>query len=149
MRPYSTYVLRGLLCQTSEASDHYVECYRTHRRYELASPMVEVERLGAKVDTLREQRLEAERKAIRLRKQERALIKKMRELGNREDQNILDLEIEEEMEEAAKRALSSSSDPSELPNSAPALGFPPSPAGFSQVSFDSLGRTSPVPTSSS
>jgi hypothetical protein len=96
----------------------------------LASPITEIKRLGARVDTLREQRLEAERKAIRLRKQERALIKKIRELGDREDQNILDLEMEEELEEVAKRALHSL-DPPELSNSAPAPGFPPSPAGFS------------------
>jgi hypothetical protein len=93
--------------------------------------MAEIKRLGAKIDTLREQRLKAERKAIRLRKQKKALIKKMRELDDRENQNILDLKIEEEIKEAAKRALSASLDPSELPNSAPALGFPPSPAGFS------------------
>jgi hypothetical protein len=47
--------------------------------------MAEVKRLGAKVNTLREQRLKTERKAIRLRKQERTLIKKIRELGDRED----------------------------------------------------------------
>jgi hypothetical protein len=111
--------------------------------------MAEVERLGAKTDALREQCLKAERKIIRLRKQARALYKKMRELGDREDQNILDLEIEEEMEEAAKRTLTAPSDPSELPNSAPALGFPPSPADFSQMSFSSLNRTSSIPTGNS
>jgi hypothetical protein len=111
--------------------------------------MAEVERLATKAEALREQRLEIERKAIRLRKQERALYKKMRELGDRKNQNILDLEMEEEMEEAAKRALNSPLDSSELPNSAPALGFPPSPAGFFQVSFGFLGRTSPAPTGSS
>jgi hypothetical protein len=68
IRPYSACVLRGILCQTSKAFDHCVECYRIYRRYKLASSMAEVERLGAKVNTFREQRLEAERKAIRLRK---------------------------------------------------------------------------------
>jgi pantoate kinase len=55
----------------------------------------------------------------------------MRKLGDREDQNILDLKMEEKMEEAAKRALNALLDSPELPNSAPALGFPFSPAGFS------------------
>jgi ABC-type phosphate transport system auxiliary subunit len=111
----------------SEASDHCVEYYRTHRQCELASPMAEVERLNSKAEALRKQRIEviveAQRKALRLRKQERALIKKMRELGAREDQNILELEIEEAAEEAL--------DLPELPSSAPALGVLPSLAGFS------------------
>jgi hypothetical protein len=47
--------------------------------------MAKVKRLAFKAEKLREQRIEAETKAIRLRKQERALYKKMRELGNRED----------------------------------------------------------------
>jgi hypothetical protein len=69
----------------------------------------------------------------------------MRELGDRENQNILNLEIEE----AVERALTAPSDPPEIPSSVPALGFPPSPAGFFQVSFDSLDRISLVPTGSS
>jgi hypothetical protein len=64
----------------------------------------------------------------------------MRELGDREKQNILDLEMD--------KALTAALDP-ELPHSVPAPGVPPSPAGFSQMSFGSLDRTSPVPTSSS
>jgi hypothetical protein len=89
--------------------------------------MAEVERLNSKAKALRKQRLkiivETQRKTLRLRKQERALIKKMRELSAREDQNILELEIEEAAEEAL--------DPPELPSSAPTLRVPPSPAGFS------------------
>jgi phage shock protein A len=87
--------------------------------------MAEIKRLSSKAEVLRERRLEAERTAIRLRKQEKALHRKMRELGAREEQNILELEIEEAAEEVL--------DPSELPSSlsAPALGVPPSPAGFS------------------
>jgi hypothetical protein len=96
--------------------------------------MDEVDRLLTKEEKLRDQALEAEAKALRLRKQARALRKKARELSDREDRNILDLEAEE----AAAAAVA-------LPD-LPQYG---SPAGFSQVSFGSLGRTSPVPTSSS
>src|SRR5450432_2411206 len=144
MRPCFSCVSRGLLCSVSEASDHCVEYYRTHRRYELASPMAEVERLALKAEKLREQRLEAERKAIRLRTQERALYKKMRELGDRENQNILDLEAEEALE----RVLAASQPPTGA-GSGPAPGVSPGPAGFSPVSFGSLDRTSLVPTGSS
>jgi hypothetical protein len=90
-----------------------------------------MERLETKTDALREQSLKAERKAIQLRKQARALYKKIRELDNYKDLNILDLKKKEEIEEAAKRALAAPSDSSELLNSAPTLGFPSSPAGFS------------------
>jgi predicted transcriptional regulator len=126
MRPYSACVSRRILYQISEASDYCVEYYRTHRQYELASPIAEIERLNSKAEALRKQRLEvivkAQRKALRLRKQERALIKKMRELSARENQNILELEMEETAEEAL--------DAPELPSSAPALGVPSSPASF-------------------
>jgi phosphoribosylaminoimidazole-succinocarboxamide synthase len=131
MRPCSACVSRLILYQMSDASNYYVEYYRINRRYELASPMVKIKRLGAKADALREQSLKAERKAIRLRKQTRALYKKIRKLDNRKNQNILDLKIEEKMEEAAKRTLNTPLDPSELPNSAPTLEFPPNLAGFS------------------
>jgi hypothetical protein len=47
--------------------------------------MAEIERLAFKAEKLREQRIEAETKAIRLRKQERALYKKIRELSDRKD----------------------------------------------------------------
>jgi hypothetical protein len=106
--------------------------------------MDKVDRLLTKKEKLRDQVLEAETKALRLRKQARILRKKARELSDREDRNILDLEIDEALAEALAEAL----DP-ELPRSSPAPGVPPSSAGFSQVSFGSLNRISPVPTSNS
>jgi hypothetical protein len=50
MRPCSACVSRRILCQMSEASDHYIEYYRTHRKCELASPIAEVERLSLKAE---------------------------------------------------------------------------------------------------
>jgi hypothetical protein len=50
----------------------------------------------------------------------------MSELGDRENQNILDLKIEK----AVERALTASSNPPELLSSASALGFPLNSAGF-------------------
>jgi hypothetical protein len=47
--------------------------------------MAKVKRLASKAEKLREQRIEAETKAIRLRKQKRALYKKIRKLGDRKD----------------------------------------------------------------
>jgi hypothetical protein len=68
MRPYSACVSRYILYSISEASNSYVEYNRTHRRCKLVSPIAEVERLASKAEDLREQALEAERKALRLRK---------------------------------------------------------------------------------
>jgi hypothetical protein len=50
--------------------------------------MTEVERLTSQKAKLEEQILEAEAKALRLRRQKRAIQKKMRSLGDREKQNI-------------------------------------------------------------
>jgi hypothetical protein len=68
------------------------------------------------------------------------LRKKIRELGDREEQNILDLKMDE--------SLAAALDP-ELPHSVPTLGVLSSPAGFFQMSFGSLDRISPVLISSS
>jgi hypothetical protein len=102
--------------------------------------MDEVDRLLTKEEKLRDQALEAEAKALRLRKQARILRKKARELSDRENRNILDLEMDEVLAEALNP---------ELPRSSPAPGVPSSPAGFSQVSFGSLGRIFLVSTSNS
>jgi hypothetical protein len=47
--------------------------------------MAEVDRLGKKEEKLRSERLVLEAKVLRLRKQERMLRKKIRELGDREE----------------------------------------------------------------
>jgi hypothetical protein len=51
---------------------------------------------------LREEALAAEAKAIRLRKQTRQLLKKVRELSSAEDRNIEGLEMDEAAAEASK-----------------------------------------------
>jgi hypothetical protein len=84
-----------------------------------------------KKDDLDRQIIEAESKALRLRKQKRALQKKLRGLGDREEQNIRDLELDEMLAEIPV---------GEQPETAT------SPTGFSQVSFGSFGRISPVPS---
>ena len=58
----------------------------------------------------------------------------MRALGDREEQNIRDLKLDEAVADCLK---------------AVDYGQPLSPNGLSLASFGSLGRTSPVPTGSS
>jgi hypothetical protein len=96
-----------------------------------------VYRLLKQSDDLKEKMLKAEAKALRLRKQRRVILKKVRALGAREESNIEGLK----MNEAASAAF-------EPPvERQPQAVF--SPTGLSQVSFDSFDKTSLVPTGSS
>jgi hypothetical protein len=142
MRPCSACVSRGLTCVVSQLDERCEQCYRNQRSCELAQPWDEFNRVLKKKKELDKQILAAEAKAIRLRKQRRLLQKKIKSLGNREAQNILDLEADEALDEAL----------TDLPVLEPTQASTPrpqSPSGFSQVSFGSLDRTSPVPTGSS
>jgi len=62
--------------------------------------LAEVERIFKKTEKLQAEALEAEAKAYRLRKQRRILLKKIRELGAREERNIEKLKIDEAAAEA-------------------------------------------------
>jgi hypothetical protein len=64
--------------------------------------MAEVKRLASQKAKLEEQILEAKAKALRLRRQKRAIQKKMRSLGDREEQNIQELELNEMLTESLK-----------------------------------------------
>jgi hypothetical protein len=138
MRPCSACTKANVDCVLSSLDERCEQCYRNRRSCELASPWAEFDRIHQQKEKIREQRLEAERKAIRLRKQERLLQKRLKALGDREEQNILDLEADEALDEAL----------ADMPVLESVPG-PQSPTGFSQVSFGSLGRTSPVPAGSS
>jgi TolA-binding protein len=139
MRPCSSCTSFGVACILSAADERCEQCFRHNRVCELASRQAEAERVLRKKDELREQRWEAERKVVRLRKQERLLQKRLRELSKQEEQNIEEMEADEAAADAAVAALS--------PRRVVSPG-PTSPTGLSQVSFGSFGRTSPVPTGS-
>ena len=133
MRPCSSCTRLGVSCITSPAHESCEQCLRSSRVCDLAAPLAEMERIFKKAEKMQAEALEAEAKAHRLRKQRRALLKKMRELGAREERKIEELEVDEMLAEASAVV----SGP-EAPNS---------PTGFSQVSFGSLfDRTSPLPS---
>jgi hypothetical protein len=73
MRPYASYVSHGTLCVLSSIDERCEQCYRSQRSYELASPWSEFDKLYKEKEKIRQQRLEAKLKAVRLCKQERAL----------------------------------------------------------------------------
>jgi hypothetical protein len=138
MRPCTACASRGVVCVTSSADERCEQCCRNQRKCDLASPWEEYEKIFKQKEELRERRLEAEMKAVRLRKQERLLQKKLRELGSREEQNILDLEADEVLMGLGEDAPQSE-----------ALGAS-SPGGLSQASFSALlNRTTPELQSSS
>jgi hypothetical protein len=100
MRPCAPCVRLGVLCVVSDAHESCEQCLRSTRSCDLASPLAEVERIFKKTEKLQAEAFEAEAKAHRLRKQRRTLLKRMRELGAREERNIEDLEVEEAAAEA-------------------------------------------------
>jgi hypothetical protein len=68
MRPCSSYMNLGVLYILSSVDERCEQCYRNQRKYELASPWEEFDRFAKQKEKVREQRLEAEMKAVRLRK---------------------------------------------------------------------------------
>ena len=137
MRSCAHCVSSNSLCILSDISEKCEQCHRFNRPCDLAAPWAEVDRLLERRDKLREERLAAEAKAIRLRKQERQILKKVRALGSREEQNIQEMEEDEASGIASGDAATRAQSPSRGPTS---------PTGLSQVSFGSFGRTSPVPS---
>jgi len=74
----------------------YCERYfRSYLEYELASPDVKAERLFKKKERLASEIAAIYAKISRFRKQYRAVMKKLRDLGSRENRNILKFEIDE------------------------------------------------------
>jgi hypothetical protein len=96
---------------------------RTLRIYNLVSSHVEYLRLATEAERLQEEIIKIQAKESRLRRQRRALLKRLQVLDAREKVNIKELEQNE--------AWAAVAAPPELLSSSPAPGFPPSPAGFS------------------
>ena len=101
MRPCQSCVSRGLLCVVSDMSEHCEQCFRVKRSCELAPPDAEMERLLRQKKELFDKAMEAKAKATRFAKQHRLVVRKLRELDRREEQNILELEIDEIMADGA------------------------------------------------
>ena len=95
----------------------------------MASPWAEDDRLQAQEEALREKRLKAEMEAVRLRKQERLVQKRRKELWAQEKRNVEELALEEGEGESLVEVRPSG------PTVKETIG---SPTGFSQVSFGSL-----------
>jgi hypothetical protein len=102
MRSCYSCVSAGLLCIVSSASEHCEQCVRRDRICELAPPDREITRLDReqkelfnKASAAKAIAAQAFAKANRYIKQRRLALKRIKELERREDQNILELEVDE------------------------------------------------------
>jgi hypothetical protein len=100
MRPCSSYMSFGVLCVLSPVDERCEQCYRNQRPCELAPPWTEFAQLQKEKEKVQQQRLESELKTVRLRKQKRSLLKRIKALSDKEELNILDLEVDEAAAEA-------------------------------------------------
>jgi hypothetical protein len=102
MRPCAECVRRDLFCIVHESSELCEQCKRFGRVCNLASPVTAIEKLARQENDILSQislahkvTREAEAKVARLRKQRRLLLKKIKDFGDREAQNIFELKVEE------------------------------------------------------
>ena len=136
MRPCQSCVSRGLFCVISELSEHCEQCFRNKRSCELAPPDAKMERLFRQKKDLFDKAMEAKAKATRFAKQHCLMVRKLRELDRREEQNILELEIDKIMADRVMKMEGASA------TGPPLESFPNLPPfNPSQVSQGSANRT--------
>jgi hypothetical protein len=99
MRACSACLSRSVLCVMSPFSSKCEQCIRHNRQYKLNSPVNQLDKLSVQENKLLNLISESEVKTQRLRKQRRLLFKKIKNLGNREAQNIFELEMDKMLTE--------------------------------------------------
>jgi hypothetical protein len=97
MRVYSYYRIHNFFYVITPESSYCKRCFRSHLKCELTPFNAKAERLFKKEKRLTFEIITAYVKFTRLRKQYRIVIKKLRDLGSRENQNILKFKINEIM----------------------------------------------------
>ena len=105
---------RGLTCMVHPSSQACEQCTRFSRGCDLSSPVPLIEKLSrqegeilSEISQAHKTAREAEAKVARLRKQRRLLLKRMKELGDREAQNIFELECDEMVSGTGEGVVSS------------------------------------------
>ncbi len=81
-------------CVVSEISESCEQCYRFHRSCDLSAPFKEIDKAMKQVEELSDQIAASEAKSSRLRKQKRLLLKRLKEMGAREEKNVEELEAD-------------------------------------------------------
>ena len=101
MRACFSCLSRNTFCVMFPSFLRCEQCVRHNRQYELDSPVDQLDKLFTQENKFLDLISESEVKTRRLRKQRRLLLKKMRDLGDREAQNIFELEVEKMMAETS------------------------------------------------
>jgi hypothetical protein len=130
MRAYFACLSRSVLCVMSPSSSKCEQCVRHNRQYKLDSPVNQLDKLSVQENKLLNLISESETKTQRLRKQRRLLLKKMKNLEDRETQNIFELKMNKML--------------AEKPLLKPLSEISPPPNPF-QVSLGSPHRTPATP----
>jgi hypothetical protein len=94
MRACSFCRIHNFLYIVAPESPYCERCFRSHLKYKLAPSDAKAERLLKEKERLAFKITSAYTKITRLRKQHRAVMKKLRDLGSREDRNILELKMD-------------------------------------------------------
>ena len=93
MRSYSFYLRVNIFCVVFLSFFKCEQYVRYNRQYKLAFPVDQLDKLSEQENKLLDQIIKSETRIRRLCKQRRLLLKKIRDLGDREAQNIFKLEI--------------------------------------------------------
>jgi hypothetical protein len=97
MRAYFFYRTYNFLYVIAPESSHYERYFRSYLECELAPLNAKVERFFKEEKRLISEIAAIYAKITRLRKQYRVIMKKLRDLGNRKDRNILEFKMDEIM----------------------------------------------------
>ena len=149
MRACSFYRIHNFLYVIALESSHYKRYFRSYLECELAPPDAKAERLFKKEERLASEITAAYAKISRLRKQHRAVMKKLRDLGNRKDRNILELEIDKILSDRQLSVLGALNSFSPRPSS---FTVPVEGEGFTDPFFrllDSPNKNAEVPQGNS
>jgi hypothetical protein len=115
MRACSFYRIYNFLYVIAPESFYCERYFRSYLKCELAPPDAKIERLFKEKERLTFEIAVIYTKISRLRKQYRAVIKKLRDLGSRENRNILELEINKILSDRQLSALKALNFPSPRP----------------------------------
>ena len=96
----------GAECVVTPHSLRCTECDKFNRKCDLAPPGKEYEKIQDVVEKLDDELLDLQRKAARLRRTRKMHLRKLKEMGDLEAKNILELEEDERRQDEQEREAS-------------------------------------------
>ena len=114
MRFCQNYIERKFEYVFSSDTDKYKKYYFYHYYCNLAPPLAEINRINTDREKLDEKILETEIKIFCFRRQRKLLLRRLRELGDREARNIEDVQKTEKETESRGNIISGPSIPNNL-----------------------------------